>query len=439
MEVKDSSSAALPEPAGRETDDPDTLVIDDFDGYWEAYKYDRMKQSYLGTSEGLPVLPDESIPEPLLTEAKRFRLTGLNLTVNQLTKGVELLLKFPTIFSKNEYDLGCLSNFKCVIDTGDAKPIKCNFRPLPHAKLTALAEQLQQFEKAGLIRRSQSVWASAIVMVPKPNGDWRVCQDYRPVNSVALCCQHPIPRIDDMLNRFLGKRFFSAMDLAKGFHQIPMEESSIPKTAFVTPIGQYEFLRMPFGLHSAPGTFQAAMSQILAGLEHMALVYVDDVIIFSDTFEQHLLDVEEVFKRLRDVNLKANPVKCEFFRTSLKYLGFIVSSRGIETDPKKVEAIKNTSIPSCTMELETFLGKVGFYSRFIKDYSSIVYPLMRLKLRDAIFQMGEEEIKAFNTLKNAMCEAPVLEHPDFSKKFFYFHRRFWVCTGSSFVPNSRWG
>ena len=204
----------------------------------------------------------------------------------------------------------------------------------------------------------------------------------------------------------------------KGFHQIPMDEESIPKTAFVTPLGQYENLMMPFGLHSAPAAFQSAMQEVLEGLEDKSMVYVDDIIIFSKTFEEHLQDIGEVFQRLSGDNLKVTPEKCEFARSELLYLGFTINREGIKTDPKKVSAIQNMSYPSCTLEMETFLGKAGYYSRFIKDYSKIAQPLMLLKHKDAVFQMGDTEIQAFNTLKEALCSAPVLKHPNFEMEFF---------------------
>jgi len=197
-----------------------------------------------------------------------------------------------------------------------------------------------------------------------------------------------------------------------------MHPDSIAKTAFVTPLGQFEFLMLPMGLHSAPSSFQSIMTSVLAGLEHKALVYIDDVIIFSKDFDSHVKDVQEVLQRLRDENLKVCPPKCEFFRTELLYLGFTINREGITTNPKLVSAIKNMPIPQTIKQVETFIGKTVYYSRFIKDFSKVAYPLMSMKKKNAIFQMGEEEIQAFRKLKDALCEAPVLKHPDFERRFY---------------------
>ena len=396
---------------------PNTLKIDNTDEYWEPGKYDRETTTKLGSDPNLPVNTESLSPE-LQAAVKYFDLKELSLSSSQLRAVIRMLNRNILVFAQSEYDLGRFSRWKHKIDTGNNSPIKCKPRRLSHTKLNALRKILKELIKCGFIRPSRSDWGSAIVMVPKKNGTWRMCQDYRPLNAVSTCCQFPLPRIDDMLHRFRGMTYFTALDLMKGFHQIPMDEGSIPKTAFVTPLGQYENVVMPFGLHSAPATFQAAMQEVLAGLEHKSMVYVDDIIIFSKNFEDHVRDVEEVLQRLIGDNLKIGIGKCEFFRTKLLYLGFVVSREGIRTDPKKVSAVKDMPMPECTLELETFLGKAGYYSRFVKNYSKIAQPLMRLKQKDVMFQMGGEERKAFRALKEALCEAPVLKHPDFSKRFY---------------------
>ena len=153
-------------------------------------------------------------------------------------------------------------------------------------------------------------------MVPKKDGSWRMCVDFRPLNAIATCSQYPLPRINDILQNLQGAKYFSALDLAKGFHQIPLAEESKPKLAFVTPgLGQWEWETTPMGLHSGPAAFQSCMQQVLAGLEDTTLVYIDDIIVFTKTFEEHLVALEEMFKRLKEYNLKASRPKCEFART----------------------------------------------------------------------------------------------------------------------------
>ena len=165
-----------------------------------------------------------------------------------------------------------------------------------------------------------------------------------------------------MLNKFKGAKYFTALDLMKGFHQVVMSPCSVEKTAFVTPLGQFEFLKMPFGLHTAPSVFQYIVQDVLSGLEEHTMVYIDDIIIFSNSFEEHCRHVKTVLDRLYASNLKVNLSKCEFFRTQLLYLGFIINSTGIHTDPKKVAAVKNMPLPSCVKELQTFLGKAIYLS-----------------------------------------------------------------------------
>ena len=196
-----------------------------------------------------------------------------------------------------------------------------------------------------------------------------------------------------------------------------MHEDSISRTAFVTPLGQYEYLSMPFGLHSAPAAFQSAMNSVLRGLENFAMVYIDDVIIFSKNIPEHLRHVQLVFDRIIQFNLKIRKEKCEFFRTELHYLGHVINAHGIQTNPEKVTAVSKMPEPRCTLEVETFLGKVGYYCKFMENYSKVAYPLYQLKRKNVDFKFGPEERESFQKLKNLLCSAPILKHPDFSLTF----------------------
>ena len=388
--------------------------------YWKADTLDLNERNVLLSSN--PKLPknladsfkdDLSLP----SETEFWNIKELTLTKAELMEGLELLNKNIDIFSKDEYDLGYFHRWKHTIDTGTNPPIRNKPRKLSQSKLEALKGILEGLEKGNQIRPSRSDWAACIVMVPKTDGSWRMCMDYRPLNLLASCCQYPLPRITDILCELRGACYFTALDLAKGFHQIPLDETSIPKTAFVTPLGQYEYLTVPMGLHSAPAAFQSAMQQVLTGCSHFALVYIDDIIIYSKTFAEHLNHVREVFKRLRIDNLKVNPVKCEFFRTELAYLGHVINALGIHTDPKKVSAVQDMPEPICIADVETFVGKIGYYQKFIDHYSTIAFPLLQMKRKNAKFIFGETERKAFNQLKEALCTSPVLKHPDFTRPF----------------------
>ena len=351
------------------------------------------------------VEPDKwNLVEPTLTQIQRHQLT-------------QILDKNQDVFSQHETDLGLFPGFKHVIDTGDHPPLRCKPRPLSQAKRESLQSEIRKLQEAKIIRCSRSNWASPIVMVIKKDLTWRLCIDYRQLNLIATCCQYPLPKVDTILRDMQGACYFTALDLMKGFHQIGMHENSIPKTAFVTPIGQFEYLRLPFGLNSAPAAFQAAMSTVLAGMEERVMVYIDDVIIYTTTFEKHLETITEVCQRLREANLKVKKDKCEFCRTELLYLGHIVNAHGIKTDPAKTEAVSLMPYPTCTLALETFLGKTAYYHKFIENYSNIAYPLTRLKTKQAIFKFGPPEKAAFDALVKALCNAPVLRHPNFTHTF----------------------
>ena len=415
----------------------DDEVNDLFSGYNPDYFADEEfslshNRTYLGTNPELPLLSsldgnsnveenisassDAGIPD--LAKLKEiWVIKEESLTDEQKLAAIKLLDQNNHVFAENDFDLGEFEPWKHTIDTGDCPPLRCKPRHLSRAKLQSLKEELDLLQKAKIIRSCRSNWASPIVMVPKKDGTWRLCVDYRRLNAVATCCQYPLPKIDDILRNLEGACYFTALDLMKGFHQIAMDVNSIPKTAFVTPLGQYEYLKLPFGLHSAPAAFQAAMNHILSGLEAIAMVYIDDVIIHSANFEQHLLDLQTVLDRLDCFHMKIKREKCDFFRTQLLYLGHVINSTGIHTDPAKVSAVKDMPEPTCILEVETFLGKAGYYQKFMNNYSEIARPLLRLKRKDAEFKFAEIERKCFLELKKALCEAPVLRHPNFDVPF----------------------
>jgi hypothetical protein len=287
---------------------------------------------------------------------------------------------------------------------------------MSYRKRDVLKGALDEMDKVEVVRPSISPWAAPVVIVPKKDGTDRTCIDYREFNKVAVFVAHPLPKINDILASFENKIYFSSLDLTKGFWQIGLTEETIPKTAFTTVFGQYEFTRLPFGLNSAPAIFQSVMRETLAGILDVH-VYIDDIIIASATFDHHLETLDTVLGRLEDVNLKAKLQKCEFARTELLYLGHIINSCGISTDPEKVSAVRDLPEPTCVHDIEVFLGKVNYYSRFIPEYSKVAKPLFDLKRKEAQWNFGKPELEAFNKLKDALCTAPVLRHPDLQKEF----------------------
>ena len=231
--------------------------------------------------------------------------------------------------------------------------------------------------KIGAIQKSNSPWASAVVLVRKKDGSLRFCIDLRKLNSQTIKDAYGLPRIEETLDCLGGSIIFTSLDLKSGYWQVEMDEASKPLTAFtVGPLRFYECERMPFGLTNAPATFQRLMESCLGDLHlNWCIIYLDDVIVFSKTPKDHIERLRGVFHKLFLAGLKLKPRKCEFFKSKIAYLGHIVSAKGIETDPKKVEAVKNWTIPKTVTDVRSFLSFTNYYRRFIKDYTKVARPL----------------------------------------------------------------
>ncbi len=222
---------------------------------------------------------------------------------------------------------------------------------------------------------------------------------------------YPLPRVDDLLDALAGAEWFSTIDLASGYWQVEVDPEHREKTAFTTPHGLFEFRVMPFGLCNAPSTFQRLMELVLAGLKwEVCLAYLDDVVVFGRTFEEHFHRVRVVLSRLREFNLKANPKKCQLFRRSASFLGHVISGKGVSTDGAKVDAIQKWPVPTDVRELRSFLGIASYYRRFVMGFANITAPLSRL-LQKGTFTWTQECDLAFNTIKRKLTSAPILGYP----------------------------
>lgn len=291
----------------------------------------------------------------------------------------EKLSSMPEVFALHELDFGRTDKIKHHITLNDETTFKHRPRPIHPQDIEAVRNHLQQLLDAEVIRESESPFSSPIVVVRKKNGDVRLCIDYRKLNTQTVKDSYALPNLEESFSALTGSRWFSVLDLKSGFYQIEMEEADKHKTAFVCPLGFFEFNRMPQGITNAPSTFQRLMERCMGELNlKQALVFLDDLIIFSSTLEEHEERLMRVLNQLKEFGLKLSPGKCKFFQTSVKYLGHIVSERGIETDPDKVAALKTWPKPNNLKELRTFLGFCGYYRRFVKDYSKIVKPLNEL-------------------------------------------------------------
>ena len=283
-------------------------------------------------------------------------------------------------------------------------------------------QNLREMLEDKIIVPSKSPWASPIVLAPKKDGTLRFCIDYRKLNSMTIRDAYPIPRIDDTLDSLQEAKFFSTLDLRSGYWQVEMEEKSREKTAFITHKGLYEFKVMPYGLTNAPATFQRLMDIVLAGLKwQCCLVYIDDVIIYSPTFEQHVEDLKRVFGALRSAKLTLKTSKCHFCRRETKYLGHVITSDGVKPDPDLIKSVVNFPRPENIRDVQSFLGLTGYYRRFIQNYAKIAEPLIK-QLRYATtgnhhLQWSEECSEALNTLKKKLTTAPIMNTPNFEQPF----------------------
>ncbi|GBG74194.1 hypothetical protein CBR_g17906 [Chara braunii] len=281
------------------------------------------------------------------------------------------------------------------------------------SELDELRQQLKELVQKGWIRPSVSPYGSPVLLVPKKGGTLRMCIDYRGLNAITVKNREPLPRIDDLLDRVQGCRYFSKIDMKSGYHQIAIRPEDQHKTAFQTRYGLYEFVVMPFGLCNAPGTFQHAINRIFHNyLDKFVIVYLDDILIFSRTVEEHIAHLDKVLSLLRQHKFKINGEKYEFGRTRILYLGHEISAEGL-----KVASIRDWPRPQSVTEMRSFLGMIGYYRNFVKNYSMVAAPLTDLTRLDAPWEWTDRCEAAFRHLKHALMHHEVLKLPDRDKPF----------------------
>ena len=366
-----------------------------------------------------------SIDENNTTIKSKYKHVPLDLTSTVLSdqqKQIfqEFINQNSDVFANDLSELGKCNNYYHSIITETEKPIQSQpYRTSPKAKLE-IEKQVKQMLKYDIIEESISAYASPVVLVKKPNNEYRFAIDYRKLNAVTQLQTFPSMRLDDVFDA-VGQtkaQIFSTLDLASGYWQIALDERTKHKTAFITHDNLYQFKRMPFGLVNAPATFQMLMNMILKGLtwKH-CLVYIDDIIVWSDNFENHLKHLSLIFQRLRDANLTLKPLKCSFAKSEVNYLGHIISKDGIKVNPSKIDAVKSYPLPKNQHDVRSFLGLANYYRKFVKGYSKIALPLNRLLTKNTLFKWTQDCQTAFDSLKQASTNTPILAYPNFQKQF----------------------
>jgi len=349
----------------------------------------------------------------------------LNLRDNEILKNdpdlaervIQLFIQYEDTLSKHEFDYGHTTAVQCQIQLkpGEEVPVKLKARPLNPAQEESMRLQLEEWEKSGIIEKTQSPWAFPMVGVKKKGSNQiRWCVDYRLLNQKTVKDAYPLSSIESNLHKLQGSKFFTTLDSAGAYHAVEIHPESREYTAFITPFGQYQFARMPFGLSNAGACYSRLVSLALQYLPgNYALAYLDDIIIFSQDTEQHLKQLEDVLQIHRKFGMKLRVKKCKIFQTEVEYLGHMVSEDGIRMVPGYVDKILNWPLPETGKQLKQFLGFIGYYRGFIPDVADLTYEMNDMK-KGAQLQWTSEVREKFETLKKRFAEAPLRSYPDYS-------------------------
>lgn len=361
-----------------------------------------------------------NIPVPKLNPVNSDWLNNLFDNVSHLSKPqkidiANLLKSFPEVTS----DIPG----KCTVMEHDIELLPTQLSPIRQSayrvnprKLDAMKAEVEYLLKNSLAEPSKSPWASPCLLVPKPDGSHRFCTDYRRINKVTISDSYPLPLIEDLIDRVGQSRFVTTIDLQKGYYQISLTEKARKISAFITPFGLYHYTVMPFGLCNAPATFQRIINYVIQGLIGI-YAYIDDIVIISDTWEQHLSRVTELFQRLKDAGLTVNLAKSVFGSGTVVYLGHVVGQGKTRPKQANVEAILNFPTPTSRKSIMRFMGMTGFYRRFCPNFSAVAAPLTNLTSSKVPFVWTEECETAFSQLKGFLSAKPVLRTPDYDKPF----------------------
>ncbi|GJS95605.1 putative reverse transcriptase domain-containing protein [Tanacetum coccineum] len=348
---------------------------------------------------------------------------------------------FPEVFPEDLSGLPPTRQVEFQIDLvpGAAPVARAPYRLAP-SKMKELSEQLKELSDKGFIRPSSSPWGAPVLFVKKKDGSFRMCIDYRELNKLTVKNRYPLPRIDDLFDQLQGSSVYSKIDfpcgcgppppapppplncpLRSGYHQLRVREEDIPKTAFRTRYGHYEFQVMPFGLTNAPAVFMDLMNRVCKPyLDKFVIVFIDDILIYSKNKKEHEEHLKQILELLKKEELYAKFSKCEFWIPKVQFLGHVIDSEGIHVDPAKIESIKDWTSPKSPTEIRQFLGLAGYYRRFIEGFSKIAKPMTKLTQKKVKFEWGDKQEAAFQLLKQKLCSAPILALPEGSEDFIAY-------------------
>ena len=350
------------------------------------------------------------------------------------SKMFDLLWEHRSIFALSRHELGECSASNHTIELSSYEPIKGKYRRIPPSMFQAVKDEIEKLADSGVIVPSYSPWSSPISIAIKKDGSPRLCLDFRKINSITKKDAQPVPNVTELMDHLYGKRIFSSLDLIQGYHQIKLSEDCQELTAFnAGPLGFWQFTRMPFGLTNAGATFQRTMEYILRDLlSSICLVYIDDIIVHSITEQDHLKNLETVFKRLNQYNMRLKPSKCVFLKQELRFLGHTITDRGICKDPSKIQDILNWEPPTTVRQVRQFIGLAGFLRKFLKNYALIAQPITDLlkgysntkskkyvnkKIEKEKFYWGSDQDIAFQRLRKVISEYVMLAYADSDKPF----------------------
>lgn len=351
------------------------------------------------------------------------RLRTDHLNPEERANLIQLCSQYSDIFYIDGEPLTFNNKVKHSIRTSDEMPIYTKSYRYPFVHRDEVRDQITKMLEQGIIRPSDSAWSSPIWIVPKKadasgRQKWRLVVDFRKLNEKTIDDKYPIPNISDVLDK-LGKcQYFTTLDLASGFYQVQMNPDDIHKTAFNVEHGHFEFLRMPMGLKNSPSTFQRVMDNVLRGLQNViCLVYLDDIIVFSTSLQEHITNLEKVFLRLRESNFKIQMDKSEFLKLETAYLGHVIGREGIKPNPDKIKAIQNYPVPKTAKQIKQFLGLLGYYRKFVADFAKITKPLTQCLKKNKSIILDANYITCFEKCKRLLTNDPILQYPDFSREF----------------------